>query len=74
MEVNLAKKSVGLELPEKIFGLDSGLIVIFVKPIGLFLVLMMMFNLVVYPRIEEIQANNDKIKLMEEKEKHIDKR
>jgi len=63
------KKSVGIELPDKIFGLDSGLIVIFIKPIGLFLLLMMMFNLVVFPRIEEIQANNDKIKLAEDKEK-----
>jgi len=51
----MKKKSL-LEMPEKIFGLDTGLMIVFVKPLGLILLLVVVFNLLVFPKFEEIQV------------------
>lgn len=47
------KKSSFFELPDKMFGLDTALMIIFVKPVALLIVAVILFNLVVFPRIEE---------------------
>lgn len=63
-------KKSSLELPEKIFGLDTALMVIFIKPIGLILILLVVFNLVVLPRIGEAQETYSLIQSVGAKEKN----
>lgn len=64
-----------VEIPDKMFGLDSSLLVIFVPPIALFLALLLVFNLLVVSRIEDIGAVIDKIKSIQAETKSInDKR
>ncbi|MBP9817958.1 hypothetical protein KBC75_04390 [Candidatus Shapirobacteria bacterium] len=49
--MNIAKS---LTIPDKLFGIDSGLIVVFLPPIGLFLLLLVIFNLLIFPKFSEI--------------------
>jgi hypothetical protein len=65
-------------LPEKILGIDTMLIKLFVQPIGIFLVLMILFNLAVYPKIadigrikQEVAKVNAEIKKIVEKVNYV---
>lgn len=56
----MIKKTV-IQLPEKLFGLEAALLMVFIKPIALLLALIMGFNLVVIGRIDEIRNINSQI-------------
>jgi hypothetical protein len=70
----MKKKSgfFSLNLPDKIFGMDKALITLFLPLVGLFLLFLIVFNLVLRPKmteigdvnkkIGEVKANTDKIK------------
>lgn len=42
-----------ITLPDKIFGIDSALIKLFIQPIGIILFLVVLFNLAVFPKISD---------------------
>lgn len=64
-----------LEIPDKMFGLDSALLVVFIPLIGLVLVLILAFGLIVLPKIDEIQGTTGKITSIQTETKGInDKR
>ena len=57
------KKNIffSLNLPDKIFGFDKELFVLFLKPIGLILLFLISLNLILMPKISEIGAVNGEI-------------
>lgn len=50
-----------IEIPDVMFGLDSTLLIVFIPPMALFLVLILVFNVVILPKIGEITDTVDKI-------------
>jgi hypothetical protein len=64
-----------IEIPDKMFGLESALLVVFIPLIALVLVLVLVFGLVLMPKIEEIQEVTSKITTVQTETKAInDKR
>ena len=56
---------MNLGLPEKIFGLDRSLLLLFLPPLGLFLVFLLSLKLVLLPNLTEIGAVRGKINTTE---------
>ena len=51
-----------LNLPDKMFGVESAFIKIFLIPIPLIVVFLISLNLIIIPRISEIKSVSDKVK------------
>lgn len=58
-------KMYGLEMPEKIFGIDSALIGAFMPLLGVILFIIVSVNLVVVPKFEEFSTLNTKLSTTE---------
>lgn len=55
-----------LGLPEKIFGIDRSFILLFLPPLGLFLVFLISLNLILIPNATEIKNVNEKKRIVDD--------
>ena len=63
-----------ITLPDKIFGIDSTLIKLFIQPIGVILFLVVLFNLAVFPKISDIgRIKSETSKINKDKQVIVDK-
>ena len=58
--------SLGLNLPDKIFGLEKTLLMLFLPPLGLVLLFFIILNFVLMPKINEIGEIRDKTNKVED--------
>ena len=50
-----------IDVPDKMFGMESSLLAVFIPPIGLLLVLIVVFDVVIFPKIGETKDMADKV-------------
>lgn len=60
-----------ITLPDKVFGIDSMLIKLFIQPIGIVIFLIMLFNLAVYPKINDTGRIRSEIARVEKEKKIV---
>ncbi|MCX6726606.1 MAG: hypothetical protein NTY75_02195 [Candidatus Shapirobacteria bacterium] len=64
-------KWLKLDLPDKIFGLDSGLLVIFIPTVVVVVLVILSFGWIISPRIDDYKANQAKITATQGKTKSL---
>jgi len=62
-------KSIKLDLPDKVFGLETGLLTIFLPTVAVVILMILGFGWVISPRIDDFNANRAKIATTQEKTK-----
>jgi len=65
------KPLINIKLPERLFGLETVLVKIFIIPFLLILFFLFSLNLIIIPKIDEINATNSQIKQISEKTKVV---